>query len=215
MEGQCQLVHVPNSGRMTQLARNGNPVILLEAKNPARKTRYDWIMARTPGDDGWALTHSGVASQLIERALHAGRLREFAGDFIVRREAPIDEHRFDFRLDHSTGSQCWIEVKSVTFVRSMPWGGEAQFPDAPTTRGLRHVRGLRALRTRGARAAILFAVGRPDASHVSTNAAVDPGFARALWAASEQGVEIYGYHIECDPGRGYRIGASIPVHLTK
>ncbi|MDI3281555.1 MAG: DNA/RNA nuclease SfsA, partial [Bacillota bacterium] len=86
-------------------------------------------------------------------------------------------------------SSCLVEVKSVTLVRA----GKGLFPDAPTERGTRHLAALREARAKGLRAAVVFAVQRPDAFLVLPHDATDPRFGRALREAARAGVELYAF----------------------
>ncbi len=213
IDGERVEAHVPNSGRLTQLAVSGNPVLLGEVDSPARKTRYDWILARAPGG-GWALVDSRIPGRVFSGALAHRPPGEFAGYPSVAREVSRGGSRLDFLLEDDAGKRCWIEMKSVTLAYALPWGVEARFPDAPTTRGRRHLRELVEARRTGDRAAVVFAVGRPDALFFGANPAIDQAFSRALWEASLAGVEIYAYGLECHPARGVRLARRIPVHLN-
>ncbi len=211
LDGSPTRVHVPNSGRLKELAFPGNRVILRSVASPARKTRHDWIMAKTSG--GWALVDSRMGGTVFARSLQEGRLQEFADAVAVHRERKLGNSRLDFFVEFSGRPDCWIEVKSITLTASVPWGFEARFPDAPTGRGRRHLGELLRARGMGYRAAVLFAVGRPEATSVAGNAEVDPEFAAMLWEAVAAGVEVYAYRIDCSPELGYRLGPGLQVHL--
>ncbi len=216
--GQIELVHVPNSGRLTQLLIPGNPVILGDRRSPTRKTDWDLILAALPNGTSprWSLVDSRRPMDILFRALREGRLPEFGGLTRVDREVSVGGSRFDYRLgrDGDPGA-CWVELKSVTLTVPTPWGPEARFPDAPTRRGTRHLRELSALAGGGTRCAVVFAVCRPDAQSVSAHAEVDPAFASALWDAAMAGVEIYGLRIHSDPRTGCGLEGRLPVRIVR
>ena len=102
----------------------------------------------------------------------------------MRREVPRGRSRFDFLLEKPSGEELLVEVKSATLVLN----GTARFPDAPTARGVRHLRELREVVQGGGRAMVLFVVQREDARSVSANPGTDPEFAEAWAAAARAGV---------------------------
>jgi sugar fermentation stimulation protein A len=125
----------------------------------------------------------------------------------VRREVTVGSSRLDFLLEGPAGC-CYIEAKSVTLVVD----GIARFPDAPTTRGARHVGELIQLHEAGAHAAILFIVQREDATAFRPNVAADPPFAAALARAAAAGVETRAYRCRVTL-TGVTIMSEIPVIL--
>jgi sugar fermentation stimulation protein A len=124
------------------------------------------------------------ANRLAEELLSEGRVRGIGGGWTVQREVRRGSSRFDFLLQRQNGEEMLVEVKSVTLVQN----GLALFPDAPTTRGTRHVRELEQAVQSGTRAAVLFVVQRDDARAVAPHAGIDPEFTHALQSAAACGV---------------------------
>lgn len=197
--GEVISAHCPNPGRLRELLVPGATVHVSQADNPARKTLYDLRFAEHPDHGQLVSLDTRLPNALVAEGLAAGFLPPFCGSHSVEREVPLRhpalagdqpvESRIDFRLVDGQGRLCWIEVKSVSLVED----GCALFPDAPTTRGRRHVEGLAQLVAYGERAAVVFVVQRQDASRLQPQRETDPHFAQALVAAAEQGVETYAY----------------------
>jgi sugar fermentation stimulation protein A len=107
------------------------------------------------------------------------------------------------------GRRCWIEVKSVT----LKVGAEARFPDAVTTRGLKHLHALDALREAGDRAVMLYLVGRGDARRFRPAWEIDPDYATALGEVAARGVEVLVVRMQLARG-GLRAGPVLPYDLA-
>ena len=103
---------------------------------------------------------------------------------------------------------CFVEVKSVTLVE----GGNGLFPDAPTTRGKKHVGSLAQAVREGHRAAVVFVVQREDVIGFRPNDNADPEFGQALRDAVREDVEAHAYRCHVSP-KAVEIDSSIPVSL--
>ena len=197
--------HVPNSGRLTELFTPRRPVLLAEAGESKRLTRYDLLMVSLPGT--LVSIDARLPNCLVEEAVIGGRLRGFEGYTKVEREVLYGRSRLDLLLE-SEDRRCWVEAKSVTLVR----GGMGYFPDAVTRRGRRHLEELLELRAGGERAAILFVVQREDAKSLSSYDESDPKFGAVLREAVASGVEAYAY--SCRVSRSeIALARRIPVLL--
>ena len=187
MDGQEVMVHVANTGRMSELLVPGRPVLLRPAGKPDRKTAFDLMLV----DLGFALcsTDSRLPPRLVEEAFLYGRLEQFSAFQEVRREVTFEESRFDLLLSGEQG-KCYVETKSVNLVEN----SVALFPDAPTERGRKHLGTLVKAVADGHRAAAFFVVQRPDAEAFRPHPTADPAFAQALQDAAAQGVEVYAYN---------------------
>lgn len=179
-------VFIPNPGRMHELMVPGKEVYVRENKGPHRKTDFDMIGLEYQGV--LVSIDSNLPNRFIKRLLQNHELPYFKDYETVIPEPRAFNGRFDFKLigpDNST----YIEVKSCTLVVE----GRAIFPDAPTTRGARHLQHLaESLDSNHVeRAAIFFVIQRPDASVFSPNDETDPKFGEALRLAHAAGVEIY------------------------
>jgi sugar fermentation stimulation protein A len=150
-----------------------------------------------------------LPNPLLVEALEEERLVPFQDHASFAREVPLGESRVDFRLQMPSGIT-WIEAKSVTLVED----GLALFPDAPTARGIRHVRELTGAVRQGDRAAIAFVVQRPDARRLAPHDRADPAFGEALRAAAESGVDLFAW--TCQVNREtITVAGQIPVDLAR
>jgi len=182
IEGRRALCFIPNPGRMEELLRIDARVHLLERIKGVRKTRYDLVLVDTDGT--LVSIDSRTPNTVVAEAIEAGRLPEFRGLRIEKREPTFGDSRLDLRLADCSSS-LMLEVKSCTLVKD----GVGFFPDAPTKRGRRHIHALvRALET--GRAALLFLIQRGDADALRPNEETDPEFADAIREAAVDGVSI-------------------------
>jgi sugar fermentation stimulation protein A len=174
--------HVPDRGRCLDLLVPGREVALVAAEGPLRRTRYTCLLARS-STRAWVSLDPAGAPRLVSEALRLGLLSPLRGLSVERREVAVGASRIDLLL--TGGVLC--EVKSVGAARD----GVALFPDAPTERGLRHVRLLARLVRRQPGAVVLCAQ-RADVRAIAPDEEIDPDFARALRAAAKKGVIVCG-----------------------
>lgn len=126
------LCFIPNPGRMEELLYPGAKVYLIEKNFEYRKTRYDLVIVDL--EETMVSIDSRMPNRVIAEAIETDWLKEFDGMSIEKREHIYDNSRIDFLLRNGS-NQLLLEVKSCTLVR----GGIGLFPDAPTTRGSRHL----------------------------------------------------------------------------
>ena len=185
--GREEMVHVANSGRLRELFVSGRRMLLAPAPGEHRKTRYDLALV----DLGHTLVSADarLPNALVAEALQAGEMAPYAEYPEVRREVTYGESRLDLLLEGPTG-KCYLETKSVTLVED---DGMALFPDAPTTRGVKHLHTLGQVVADGHRAAAIFVVQRSDARCLVPHDTSDPEFGMALREARAAGVEVRAY----------------------
>lgn len=188
-DGEVVTVHCPNPGSMIGNAEPDSEVWLSPARNPARKLRYTWELVRV--NDGLVGVNTAHPNGLVEEAIRAGQIPELAGYDSLRREVRYGENsRIDLLLeDGGTGAPCYVEVKNVNLKR----GETAEFPDAVTARGAKHLRELSAMADAGHRAVMFFLVQRTDCDDVSIAGDIDPIYAKEFAAALTAGVEALCY----------------------
>ena len=136
-----------------------------------------------------------------------GKLPQFAGYPVIEKEVTFEESRLDLRFSGPEG-RVYVETKSVTLVCD----GTALFPDAPTTRGAKHLRTLMKAVAQGHRAAVIFVIQRPDAQLFTPYKSADPDFAFILQEAAKMGVDVhaYGCRVTMDE---ITLGTQLPVEL--
>ena len=185
--GEVVTAHCPNSGRMTTCWEEGWPVLLSFHDNPKRKLKYTWELAHN--GETWICVNTHRANALVEEAINAGVIKELRGYDSIRREVKYAEKsRIDLLLEKE-GETCYVEVKTSTLMRE----GKNEFPDAVTSRGLKHVHDLMEMKKQGHRAVLLFVVMREDGQGFDVAADIDPAYAEAYYEAIKQGLEILVY----------------------
>ncbi len=187
LNGQTITVHVKNTGRCKELLPGGATVYLAAAENPARKTPYDLVAVEKVRPDGSVL-FINMDSQ-APNAIAAEYLPEsglFCEHTVFRREVTHGASRFDFAMDTSDRPTAYLEVKGCTLERE----GIAYFPDAPTERGVKHVRELTALAKSGHPTYILFITQMKGVTALCPNDETHPAFGEALREAEAAGVHI-------------------------
>ncbi len=220
VDRQEHTAHVPNSGRLGELLVAGCRVLLAPAVSAsaaaaggaARKTAYDLALVDTGGGNLSSID-ARLPNKLLAEALAAGRLPQFAAYPVIRPEQTYGESRLDFRLeaealaDRPAGG-CYLETKSATLVVD----GVAMFPDAPTARGVKHLRSLMAARADGYRAAVVFVIQRSDAGAFAPHDAADPLLGAALREAVAGGVAVYAYRCRVDE-TAIALADALPVRI--
>ena len=206
-EGRIFAAHVKNTGRCAELLLPGARVYLEYSRNPARKTPCDLIAVEKerPGLPPLLINMDSAAPNAVAAEwLAAGGLGPLEG---LRPEYPLGDSRFDFYAEER-GRPVLIEVKGCTLERD----GVALFPDAPTLRGLKHVRELTALARRGWRCCVLFVIQMKGPRRFAPNRATQPAFAQALQDAAAAGVEVLARDCLVAPD-ALRIDGEVEVEL--
>ena len=186
IHGQTEVVHVKNTGRCRELLPAGAEVWCQQSDNPARKTKYDLIAVRK----GSRLINmdSQAPNPAAKEWLAKGGLGEIEN---LRAETKHGDSRFDFSFTKD-GKPCFLEVKGCT----LETDGICAFPDAPTERGAKHLRGLTEAVREGYGGYVLFVIQMTDVKYLHPNDATDPEFGRALREAAANGVEVLA--VDCD-----------------
>ena len=197
--------YVPTTGRLTGVLRPGCRVWLEPALNPARKTPYTLMLAELE-NGGLCSVNALIANQVFGESIARGKLAAFPYG-IIEREVRSSHSRLDFRLSEAE-EVCWVEVKSVTYADE----GVGKFPDAPTSRGRKHLGVLEALAAAGQRASVVFIAQREDVRSFEPFEAIDPAFAETLRNVTRLGVEAHAYRCTVSV-ESIEIAEEIPVLL--
>src|SRR6188472_43286 len=209
-DGETITVHVANPGAMTGLATPGAQVWLSKSANPSRKLSHSWELIEV--DVGLGLELVGVntahPNPLVGAALATGLIPELAGYGMIRREVKYGKNsRVDFLLEHPARPPCYVEIKNVHLMRQ---SGLAEFPDAVTKRGAKHLDELGTMVAAGARAVMLFLIQIGSAQRFKLARDIDPAYGTAFDAARLAGVEALAYRcgITCE---GIEVVEPVPI----
>lgn len=187
IDGEEVKAHIPDPGRLPGLMIPGRKVRLVYNPGPRRKTDYSLVLVRH--GSLWVSVYPVFANKLVEKGLNEGKLSCLSGYKNFNREVKWGKSRFDFQLNFP-GVKAFVEVKSVSLVEK----SEGRFPDAPTERGVKHLKELIDLKKAGYRAAVLFISQRSDARSITSNDEIDPLFGEWLRKARLTEVELYAYN---------------------
>ncbi|WP_138207908.1 DNA/RNA nuclease SfsA [Haloimpatiens lingqiaonensis] len=206
IDGEEQMVHVPNTGRCKEILLPGCTILLREENNPTRKTKYDLIA----GYKGEKLINidSQVPNKVVEEALRENRIESLSMYTNIQREKFFGNSRFDFKLTDDNGHEYYLEVKGVTLENE----GITKFPDAPTERGKKHLLELIEAKKKGHGAGVLFLIQIENVKKFMPNEETDKEFSEALRLAHSNGVDIYAY--DCELGEDFiKLKESVPIEL--
>ena len=180
INGKTEICHVKNTGRCKELLQPGVTVWCEKAKNPDRKTKYD-LIAVQKGERLINMDSQAPNAAVCEWLEKGG----FGQIQKLRPETFYGDSRFDFAFERD-GKQCYLEVKGVTLEND----GICAFPDAPTIRGAKHLRGLTEAVANGCEGYALFVIQMDDVKYLHPNDTTDPAFGAALREAAAAGVHI-------------------------
>jgi len=186
--GETVTAHCANSGSMLSVKEAGSTVWLSPSNNPKRKLKYTWELIEIAGHNvGINTSHP---NKIVEEAILAGQIEELTGYEKLRREVKYGQNsRIDILLEDAAKPACYVEVKNVTLRR----GDQADFPDAVTARGAKHLRELGDMVEEGHRAVMFYLVQRPDCTLMDIARDIDPTYDSELKTAIKRGVEVICY----------------------
>lgn len=198
-------VHVRDPGRLEEILYPGNRLLLKRAsinKRMKRKTDWDLVAGQVEGRAGkeWILVNSGYHRRIAEWVIDRPDIIPLDPGY-YRAEQKLGESRIDF-LHIAGKNKTWIEIKGCTLAVD----GTALFPDAPTTRGVRHVRELMGARENGDGAALIILIFRPDAKIFQPKGDTDPDFEEIFYKALDAGVAVYPLAFRYENGTIYYLG---------
>lgn len=202
IQGQTQICHVKNTGRCRELLIPGARVWCQAAANPNRKTQFDLIAV----EKGSRIINMDAQAPNLAAAqwLSAGGLGRLED---LQPEVTLGDSRFDFSFQKG-GRRCYLEVKGVTLEEN----GVAKFPDAPTSRGTKHLKGLTQAAAQGYGAYVLFVIQLQPVAYFTPNDGTDPAFGQALRAAKAAGVALLAMDCQVTPW-SMAIGQPVEVRL--
>lgn len=188
INGSSETVHVKNTGRLSELLKPEAEVYLAKADNPDRKTKYDLVAVRK--DNGVLFN---IDSQAANKVTYEW-LQEQKLD-VIKPEYTYGKSRIDFYFEEGE-TKTLMEIKGCT----LEVDGKGYFPDAPTTRGVKHIYELINAKREGYNAVLGFVIQMNGVTEVLPNSLTDPDFEKAFYEAKDKGVEIWYLccHVEED-----------------
>ncbi len=182
VDGKDEVCHVKNTGRCRELLQKGVEVFLEKSPNPNRKTQYDLVSVVK--DNKIINMDSQIPNYVVEESLD----KIFDNIVFIKREYKYGNSRFDIFVETET-EKIFVEVKGVTLEND----GVVRFPDAPTERGIKHLKELQKAVKDGYRACVVFLIQMEDVKYFEPNYETHREFALELKNAYENGVEIYAF----------------------
>jgi len=202
LDDQEIVCHVKNTGRCKELLIPGAMVYVQKSGNPLRKTQYDLIAVRK----GRRLINmdSQAPNRVFYENLQSGHIE---GITHIKLEAKFGSSRFDFYVE-ADERKIFIEVKGVTLEED----GVVLFPDAPTERGVRHLRELAQCVAVGYEAHVIFVVQMSNVLYFTPNDKTHAAFGAALREVAAAGVKVAALDCTVEPDR-LEINGEIPIKL--
>ena len=183
--------HCPNTGSMKGLLNEGNEVFLLPNNDPKRKLKYGLEIIKSRKNLVGVNTH--MANRIIEHGLKNNLVNELKNNDIIKPEVFFNkETRFDFLLEKK-GQKIFVEVKNVTLFRNKD---TAEFPDAPTARGIKHLLTLIDAIKKSYKTYLIFLVQIQNMKYFKIAKDIDEEYYKSYLIAKKAGVNFLAYR--CD-----------------
>ncbi len=197
--------HCPNTGSMYGLLKKGNKVWISKSNNPHRKLKYTLEIIENNKSKVGVNTHS--TNKIVHHALQNNLMQEFDGINEIKPESKFGLNtRFDFLVSDKK-NKSFIEVKNVTLSRKK---GLAEFPDAVTARGLKHIKELLNASKRNYKIFILYLIQREDCKSFTIAKDIDPAYASALNKAVKNKLKVLCYDCKFSP-KGIKLNNKIKL----
>jgi sugar fermentation stimulation protein A len=204
--GHVVTAHCPNTGSMKTCSEPGRPVYISPHHRKERKLKYTWEMIEMP--TSLVGVNTSVPNYLTRAAIIAGKIPELKGYKTVRSEVGYGNgSRIDILLENDA-HRCFVEVKNCSLVENET----AFFPDAITSRGLKHLEELQQQVAIGNRGVMFFLIQRMDAKRFRPADHIDEAYGLSLRKVHQKGVEILVYDSVLDQ-TGIRLNCKIPLNL--
>ena len=183
--------HCPNTGSMKGLLDHGNDVYLLSNNNPKRKLKYGLEIIKSRKNLVGVNTH--MANRIVEHGLNNNLINELKNNSSIKPEVFFNkETRFDFLLEKKN-QKTFVEVKNVTLFRNKD---TAEFPDAQTTRGIKHLLTLIDAIKKSYKTYLIFLVQIQNMKYFKIAKDIDEDYYKTYLIAKKAGVNFLAYR--CD-----------------
>ena len=207
INNQVITAHCPNTGSMYGLLKEGNKVWVSKSNNPNRKLKYTLEIIEDNKNKVGINTH--LTNKIVLHALKNNLIKEFKNSLEIKPETKFGKNtRFDF-LVKNKGCRTFIEVKNVTLSREK---NKAEFPDAITSRGLKHINELMNACKKGYKIFILYLVQREDCNSFSIAKDIDADYANALTKAVKNNLNVICYDCKFST-KGIKLNRKIKIKI--
>ena len=191
LDKEIVTAHCPNTGSMKGLLDEGNDVYVLPNNDPKRKLKYGLEIIKTRKKLVGVNTH--IANRIAQHALENNLIKELKDNDLIKPEVYFNkETRFDFLIEKKK-QKSFVEVKNVTLFRDK---NTAEFPDAVTSRGSKHLLTLIDAIKKGYKTYLLFLVQIQNMEYFKIAKDIDPEYYKNYLLAKKAGVNFLAYR--CD-----------------
>ena len=205
IENKLVTAHCPNTGSMLGLLNEGNKVWLTKSDNPNRKLKYTLQIIEDNKSKVGVNTH--LTNKIVLNALENNLIKEFSKDIKIKPEVRFGEStRFDFLISKKN-YKAFIEVKNVTLKRKPKI---AEFPDAITSRGAKHIHELIKASKKGYKIYIAFIIQREDCEQLSIASDIDPEYSQIFSKAIRNKLKVLCYDCKFSP-KGIKLNKKIKL----
>ena len=188
INNQIITAHCPNTGSMYGLLKRGNKVWVSKSSNPNRKLKYTLEIIEDQKAKVGVNTHS--TNKIVHHALKNNLIKELKNSIEIKPETKFGINtRFDFLIINKD-FKAFVEVKNVTLSRNKK---KAEFPDAVTSRGLKHINELIIAGKKGYKIFILYLIQREDCNHFSIATDIDGDYSKGLTKAVKNNLKVLCY----------------------
>jgi len=207
VDNQILTAHCPNTGSMYGLLKKGNKVWISKSNDPKRKLKYTLEIIEDNKSKVGVNTHS--TNKIVLDALQNNLIKEFNYISEIKPETKFGKNtRFDF-LVINKNDKAFVEVKNVTLSRKK---GLAEFPDAVTTRGLKHINELENAGKKKYKIFIIFLIQRDDCVNFTIAKDIDQDYAKALKLAVKNKLNILCYDCKFS-SKGIKLNKQIKINF--
>ncbi len=199
--------HCPNSGSMLNLLEKGNPVWITKSNNEKRKLLYTLQIIEVKKIKFCVNTH--ITNKIVKESLENKQLTELREYNLIRPEKKFGNNtRFDFLLYNSKkDKKAFLEVKSVSLVRK---DGHAEFPDAITSRGKKHLESLIMANKQGFESYLMFLIQIENCKSFRIASDIDPEYYKVFKEAMKKNVKLLCYDCKFS-NKGIEINDKIKI----
>ena len=207
INSQIITAHCPNTGSMHGLLKKDNKVWVSKSDNPNRKLKYTLEIIEDQKVKVGINTHS--TNKIVHHALKNNLIKELKNSLEIKPETQFGKNtRFDFLIINKD-FKAFIEVKNVTLSRNKK---KAEFPDAVTSRGLKHINELISANKKGYEIFILYIVQREDCNSFSIAKDIDADYEKALVKAVKNNLNILCYDCKFS-SKGIKLNKKIKINI--